>query len=103
MIRIALVAITVALTGCASMALRYGDLHINPSPVPGAVYRVDMLNVADLGFDGDNPADRQRYALQLLTSESCVHPVMVDEQKLQLGYWPFGTPRISYVSDWRCG
>jgi hypothetical protein len=49
----------------------------------------------------DNPDDRQLYALHLLTSESCEHPVMVNEQKLQLGY-TFGMPRNGYISDWRC-
>lgn len=96
-------ALCLLTAGCAATALQ-GAVRIDPSPVAGASHRVSFLNVSDIHYDGDVFEDRQRITKELLRSDGCPQPSMIgSETPLRMGTWLFGTPRVSYVSDWRCG
>lgn len=106
--RFGFVAVVAAgLTGCAGSEMhstvmeRSGDVHVFEGDRPDHDYKFYVKNVADIGFDGDNAADRKVLIDKYLAGE-CRSTKIVQETYLSLGKWATGSPKGQWIVRVRC-
>lgn len=79
----------------------YGNIRVDPSPVPGYDYVVTIRNVLDLGYDPSKKDVRDRTALQMLATQ-CPQGKVVGETVINTGEWLGGRPAMSYAVQVQC-
>lgn len=97
------------LAGCAPgsdawVNAQYGSDGITLDEVDASkgLYRVSVMNTVDFGWNGDNPADRQRVA-KVAMKKICSDAALVSEVPIPMGSYLLGSrERIKYSMTMRC-
>lgn len=102
-----LAPVLAVLVGCAGtpagvMALmQSGDLRVEMPDGGGYDYRVSLKNGRDIGYDGDNLADRIKVVRIALANE-CKDVSIADETVIKGIVTPFGFAQMIYVMKVKC-
>ncbi|MEH7903989.1 hypothetical protein V7794_22600 [Rhizobium laguerreae] len=97
-------AFSITLAGCQTqmrMLETSGDIRVEPSPVAGADYVVHMRNTIDFGYNPDDKANRDRFALNYLKTQ-CPVGRIVNESVIQTGTYGLGRPARTYSIYVKC-
>lgn len=78
-----------------------GALRAEPSTRPGSDYVVHVKNTIDFGYDPDDKAIREKYALELMKTE-CPNARVVDEGVITTGTYLTGRPSKTYSLYIKC-
>lgn len=96
-----------ALAGCAGsqghmrLLEQDGALRVSPSANPAANYTVSIRNIADVGYNPDDKAVRDKLALDYLRTQ-CPSGRIVGETVLETGEYLLGRPARTYAIDVKC-
>lgn len=95
-------------TACSSTDFGMNQMvntkNISISAVAGQphTYQVDVMNVKDLDWDGDNPNDRQK-VIDFFLRDQCASTEIISDTPVPSGTYPFTTKRrIKHSMTVRC-
>lgn len=99
-----LITLGVALASCQSQmrALESGGaIRVEPSNVAGADYVVHLRNTVDFGYNPDDKANRDKFALQMLQKQ-CPTGRIVKETSVETGTYALGRVARTYFVYVKC-
>lgn len=78
-----------------------GQIRVEPSTLAGSDYVVHMRNVVDIGFNPDDKANREMWALNMLKAQ-CPAGRIVKTSVINTGTYGIGKPARNYSVYVRC-
>jgi hypothetical protein len=79
-----------------------GVIRVEPANREGSDYVVHLRNMVDFGFNPDDKANRQKWAVDMLRSQ-CANPQIVEEIVIETGSYGIGGKSRQYSIFMKCG
>lgn len=99
-----LIAISLLLSSCQGQMRILeagGNIRVEPSTIAGSDYAVHLRNVVDFGYDPDDKANRDKFALTYLKNQ-CPTAKIVNETTIETGTYATGRPSRVYTVYVKC-